>query len=124
MRISSVEWVEGGWTLEESIELSKRLKDIGIDVIDASSGGNNSQQKIQATLGYQVPFAAGIKKEVQILTAAVGLIVKPDQAEEILQKNEADFVLLARELLRDPHWPLTAARALGKKNNIFTDLLF
>jgi 2,4-dienoyl-CoA reductase-like NADH-dependent reductase (Old Yellow Enzyme family) len=111
--LSCIDWVEGGWTLEETVKLSKILKQKGVDVIDCSSGGQSPLQKIVAGPGFQVPFAAEVKKSAEILTAAVGMITQPSQAEQIVAKNEADFVLLAREFLRDPHWPLRAAKELG-----------
>src|SRR5690606_15055537 len=113
-RISCTEWVEGGWSLEESLELAKRLKAAGIDLIDCSSGGNSPQQKIPngGYPGYQVPFSEAIRHEVGIATAAVGLITQPTHADEIVRNGRADLVFLARELLRDPYWALHAAQAL------------
>jgi 2,4-dienoyl-CoA reductase-like NADH-dependent reductase (Old Yellow Enzyme family) len=111
-RISSTDWVEGGWDIEQSIYLVKLLKETGVDLIDCSSGGNVHSVKIPAGPDYQVPFAEKIKKETDILTAAVGFIIEPEQAEEIIANNKADAVLLARELLRDPYWPLHAAKKL------------
>jgi 2,4-dienoyl-CoA reductase-like NADH-dependent reductase (Old Yellow Enzyme family) len=113
VRISATDWVEGGWDLSQSIELSKWLKDLGIDLIDCSSGGTTPKAKIPVAPGYQVPFAEAIRREVKIATGAVGLITQPQQAEEIIAKGQADAVLLAREMLRDPYWPLHAAQALG-----------
>lgn len=112
VRISAVEWVPEGWSIEDSISLAKKLKDAGVDVIDCSSGGNAWHQKIQAEPGYQVPFAAAIKKNADILTGAVGLITTAQQAEDILQNQQADLILLAREMLRQPYFPLHAAREL------------
>ena len=112
-RISATEWVEGGWDLEDSVRLCGWLKDEGIDLIDCSSGGNSPLQTLTPFTGYQVPFAAAIRKRVGIATGAVGMITQPRQAEEILQKGEADVVLMARELLRSPYWPLHAAAELG-----------
>lgn len=113
VRISATDWVEGGWDLAQSIQFAKWLKEIGIDLIDCSTGGLILDAKIPAAPGYQVPFAEGIRKEAGIATGAVGLITDPHQAEQILVTDQADVVLLARELLRDPRWPLRAARELG-----------
>ena len=113
VRISASDWVEGGWDIDESVELSRRLGRLGVDLIDSSSGGLAPQQKIPLGPGYQVPFAARIRREAEIRTAAVGLITTPQQADEIVRAEEADLVLLAREFLRDPYFPLHAAKALG-----------
>lgn len=115
VRISSSDWVEGGWTIEDSVKLATRLKELTVDLIDCSSGGNSTLQQIPVGPGYQVPFAGKIRKEVGILTGAVGLITAPQQADEIVRNGEADLVLLAREMLRDPYWPHHAAQALGWK---------
>lgn len=112
VRISVTDWTEGGWDLEQSIQLAKWLKDIGIDLVDCSSGGILPDAVIPAAPGFQVPFAASIRHEVGIATGAVGLITAPEQAEQILVSEQADLVFLARELLRDPYWPLRAAREL------------
>lgn len=112
MRLSCTDWVEGGWTIEESIELARRLKGEGVDLVDCSSGGSAATAKIPVGPGYQVPFAERIRREAGVATAAVGLITEPEQADAIVRENRADVVLLARELLRDPHWPLRAAKAL------------
>jgi 2,4-dienoyl-CoA reductase-like NADH-dependent reductase (Old Yellow Enzyme family) len=111
--MSATDWTAGGWDLEQSIEFCKELKNIGIDLIDVSTGGNAPDAPIPVAPGYQVPFAAEIRRQVGIATAAVGMITEPKQAEEILQKSEADAVLLAREFLRDPYFPFRAARELG-----------
>jgi 2,4-dienoyl-CoA reductase-like NADH-dependent reductase (Old Yellow Enzyme family) len=113
VRISATDWVEGGWSLDESIEFSRRLKAIGIDLIDCSSGGLIADAKIPVGPGYQVPLAAAVRKEAGIATGAVGMVTSPEQAEQILATGQADAVLLARELLRNPYWPLVAARKLG-----------
>jgi 2,4-dienoyl-CoA reductase-like NADH-dependent reductase (Old Yellow Enzyme family) len=113
VRISCTDWVDGGWDLEQSIELSKRLKGVGVDLIDCSSGGLLPGVKIPVSPGYQVPFSEKIKRSVGILTAAVGLITQPLQAEQIISSGQADAVLLAREMLRNPYWPQQAAKALG-----------
>lgn len=117
VRISATDWTEGGWDLEQSIEFCKELKKLGIDLIDVSSGGNVPHAKIPVGPNYQVPFAAAIREKVQIPTAAVGMITEAKQAEEILQKGEADAVFIAREFLRDPYFALHAARELGEKVN-------
>ena len=98
----------------ESVELARRLKTEGVDLIDCSSGGGVADAKVPAGPGYQVQFAERIRREVDIATAAVGLITEPAQADAIVREGRADVVLLARELLRDPHWPLRAARVLGQ----------
>ena len=108
VRISATEYIKGGWDIEDSIELCGWLKEVGIDMIDCSSGGNSSTQNLDAFPGYQVPFSARIRKEVQIATGAVGLIADPLQAEQTLRNEDADVVLLGRELLRNPYWPLQA----------------
>ena len=112
VRISATDWVEGGWDIEESVQLSKLLKVEGVDLIDCSSGGLVPDAKIPAEKGYQVGFAERIKKEANILTGAVGLITEPNQAEEILENEKADLILMAREFLRTPYFPLEAANEL------------
>jgi 2,4-dienoyl-CoA reductase-like NADH-dependent reductase (Old Yellow Enzyme family) len=113
MRISATDWAEGGWTLDDSVALALRVRDCGVDLIDCSSGGNVVDAKIQLGPGYQVPFAERIRRETGILTGAVGMITDVRQAEEILQAGRADLILMAREFLRDPYWPLHAAPVLG-----------
>lgn len=113
VRLSASDWVEGGWDLPQSIELCRRLKEIGVDLIDASSGGLVPHAKIPATPGYQVPFAEAIRVQAGIATGAVGLITEPQQAEDIVSSGKADAVLIARASLRDPYWPAHAAKALG-----------
>lgn len=114
MRISATDWAdEGGWDLDQSVKLCKRLRAIGVDLIDVSSGGSLANAKIALGPGYQVPFAEQIRKEAGILTGAVGMITEPKQAEEIIASGKADMVFLARELLRDPYWPRRAAKELG-----------
>lgn len=115
VRISATEWAthEGGWDIDESTKLSAILKDKGVDVIDVSSGGNLPHVKIPVGKNYQVPFAERIRKDTGILTSAVGLIDDAHQAEEILEKGEADLIMLGRELLRNPYFPLQAAKELG-----------
>jgi 2,4-dienoyl-CoA reductase-like NADH-dependent reductase (Old Yellow Enzyme family) len=116
VRLSCTDWVEGGWTMEESVELARRLMLAGVDLIDCSSGGGVAEAKIPVAPGYQVQFAERIRREAGIATAAVGLITAPAQADAIVREGKADVVLLARELLRDPHWPLRAAQVLGLKD--------
>ncbi len=112
VRLSCTDWVDGGWTISDSVELSRRLKAEGADLIDCSSGGLVPDAKIPAAPGFQVPFAAQIRREAGIATMAVGGITAPQQAQDIITDEQADVVLLAREFLRDPHWPARAAREL------------
>jgi 2,4-dienoyl-CoA reductase-like NADH-dependent reductase (Old Yellow Enzyme family) len=113
VRISATDWTEGGWTLEESVRLARILKDMDVDLIDCSSGGNIHDAKIPVAPGYQVPFSEAIRK-TGILTGAVGFITTTGQAESILQEEKADLVLLAKELLRNPYFAFNAARELGE----------
>lgn len=114
VRVSATDWVEqGGWDLPQTIEFSRRLRDLGVDLIDCSSGGNVPGVRIAAHPGYQVPFAARVRREAGVASGAVGLVTDPEQAERIIAGGDADVVLLARELLRNPYWPLHAARILG-----------
>ena len=113
LRISSSDWVDGGWNLIDSIELAKIVKELGVDLIDASSGGATHNAKIDAKPGFQVPFATAIRTEARILTSAVGLITGAEQAEHILTTGEADAVFVGREFLRNPRWVLAAAEKLG-----------
>jgi 2,4-dienoyl-CoA reductase-like NADH-dependent reductase (Old Yellow Enzyme family) len=115
VRISATDWKEGGWDIEQSVELARRLKGTGVDLIDASSGGAVPGVTIPVGPGYQVGFAARIRNEARIATGTVGMITDPAQAETILSSGQADMVLLAREMLRDPYWALRAAKALGVK---------
>jgi len=115
VRLSAIDWMPGGWEIEDSLALVKQLKAAGVDLIDCSSGGAAPHAKIQAGAGYQVPFAETIRRETGILTAAVGQITEPTHADEIIRNGRADIVLLAREFLRDPYWPLHAANALRQK---------
>jgi 2,4-dienoyl-CoA reductase-like NADH-dependent reductase (Old Yellow Enzyme family) len=112
-RLSATDWVEGGWDLAQSIALARRLKAIGIDLVDCSSGGNVHDAKMAIGPGYQVPFATAIREQAGIATVAVGLITEPAQAEQIVALGQADAVCLARAVLRDPYWPRHAAKALG-----------
>ena len=113
LRVSTTDWVPGGWSVEETVELARRVRDRGVDLIDCSSGGLSTAQQIVLGPGYQVPFAERVKREAGIPTGAVGLITTPAQASAIVESGQADCVLLARQLLRDPYWPLHAAEALG-----------
>jgi 2,4-dienoyl-CoA reductase-like NADH-dependent reductase (Old Yellow Enzyme family) len=112
VRISATDWVDGGWTIHDSVGLAKQLKPLGVDLIDCSSGGAVPNVAIPAGPGYQTPFAEQIRKEAGIPSAAVGMITTPGQADQILRTGQADMVFLARELLRDPYWPLRAADEL------------
>jgi 2,4-dienoyl-CoA reductase-like NADH-dependent reductase (Old Yellow Enzyme family) len=113
IRISCTEWIEGGWTIEDSIRFVHTIKDKDVDLVDCSSGGNSHAQKIPGAPLYQVPFAEAIKKQTGMKTGAVGLITTAQQAEGILQAQQADIIVLARQLLRDPYFPLHAAKELG-----------
>ncbi|WP_028638740.1 NADH:flavin oxidoreductase/NADH oxidase [Nocardioides sp. URHA0032] len=113
VRLSATDWVDGGWSADDTVRLAGLLREEGVDLVDTSSGGNVVAQ-IPVGPGYQVPFAARVRAEAGIPTGAVGKITEPKQAEEILAEGSADVVLLARELLRDPHWPLRAAHELGE----------
>lgn len=118
VRLSCTDWMEGGWDLEQSVELAKRLKAEAVDLIDCSSGGGVAHAKIPVAAGYQVPFAERIRRDAEIATAAVGLITEAKQANEIIESGRADLVLLARQMLSDPNWPVHAARALGLREAI------
>jgi 2,4-dienoyl-CoA reductase-like NADH-dependent reductase (Old Yellow Enzyme family) len=113
VRISSTDWTEGGWDIKQSVELARQLRSLGVDLIDCSSGGNVPNAEIPVGTGYQTPFAERIRREAGVLGGAVGLITDPVQADHIIRTGQADLVLLAREMLRDPYWPLRAARELG-----------
>jgi 2,4-dienoyl-CoA reductase-like NADH-dependent reductase (Old Yellow Enzyme family) len=114
VRISATDWVEGGWDLEQSVELARVFQTQGVDLVDCSSGGTVPTAKVPVGPGYQTPFAQRIRRETGILTGAVGLITEAVQAEHIIRNGQADLVILAREMLRDPYWPLRAARELGR----------
>ena len=114
VRISATDWLDGGWSVEDSVRLAVLLRDEGVDLVDTSSGGN-APVRIEVGPGYQVPFARQIREQAGVPTGAVGMITEAKQAEEILAEGSADVVLLARELLRDPHWPLRAAYELGRR---------
>ncbi len=113
VRISATDWVEGGWTLNESVELARRLKNSAVDLVDCSSGGNVPPAQIPVGPGYQTPFAERIRREANILTGAVGMITGSAQADHIIRTGQADVAIIAREFLRDPYWPLRAGRDLG-----------
>ena len=115
VRVSATDWKEGGWDLHQTIELSKRLKPLGVDLIDVSSGGLVPGVQIPVGPGYQVPFAEAIRKQAAIASGAVGMITEPKQADAILKEGNADLIIMARELLRDPYWPRRAAQTLGEK---------
>jgi 2,4-dienoyl-CoA reductase-like NADH-dependent reductase (Old Yellow Enzyme family) len=113
IRISATDWEEGGWDPAQSVELARQVKTLGVDLVDCSSGGNLPAATIPAGPGFQTPFAERIRREAGILTGSVGFITAPEQADHIVRSGQADMVLLAREMLRDPYWPLRAARELG-----------
>ena len=112
VRISATDWTDGGWDIEQSVALAQSLKPLGVDLIDCSSGGNVPRAQIPMGPGYQVPFAAKIRAQARIATAAVGMIIAPEQADQIVRSGEADLILMAREFLRHPYWPLNAAPRL------------
>jgi 2,4-dienoyl-CoA reductase-like NADH-dependent reductase (Old Yellow Enzyme family) len=113
VRVSATDWVQGGWDIGDCVQLCRWLKDDGVDLIDCSSGGNVPNATIPVAPGYQVPFAARIRRDAGIATGAVGLITDARQAEDILERGDADLVFIARELLRDPYFPRRAAAELG-----------
>jgi 2,4-dienoyl-CoA reductase-like NADH-dependent reductase (Old Yellow Enzyme family) len=112
VRLSSTDWTEGGWTVEDTVALVRRLVREGVDLVDCSSGGNSPHARIPTGPGYQVPFAERVRRETGVLTATVGLISAATHADAIVRNGQADLVLLAREELRDPYWPIRAAQAL------------
>jgi 2,4-dienoyl-CoA reductase-like NADH-dependent reductase (Old Yellow Enzyme family) len=114
LRISATDWTEGGWDIDQSVKLAGELKEMGVDLIDCSSGGNVPHAKIPVGAGYQTAFAEKIRREAGIMTGAVGMITDPVQAEHIIQTGQADAVIMAREFLRDPYFPLRAARELDQ----------
>jgi 2,4-dienoyl-CoA reductase-like NADH-dependent reductase (Old Yellow Enzyme family) len=118
VRISAIDWVPGGWDIEQSVALARMLKSEGVDLIDCSSGGLMPDAKINAVPGYQVPFAAQVRRDAGLATAAVGFITEAKQADDIIRHGQADIVLLARQFLRDPYWPAHAARDLGQKDKL------
>jgi 2,4-dienoyl-CoA reductase-like NADH-dependent reductase (Old Yellow Enzyme family) len=114
VRISATDWIEGAWDIQQSVELARQLKELGADLIDCSSGGNVPHAEIEVGPSYQTPFAEQIRREANILTGAVGMVTSPMQAEHSLVTGQADAVIIARQFLRDPYWPLRAARELGQ----------
>jgi len=114
VRLSATDWIDGGWNIDDSVKLAAQLKPMGVDLIDCSSGGNVPHAQIPVGPGYQVAFAERIRREAEILTGAVGMITSPIQAEHIIRTQQADAVIMAREFLRDPYWPLRAARELDQ----------
>lgn len=119
VRVSATDWVEDGWNPDETVELARRLKDLGVDLIDVSSGGTAANAEIPVGPGYQTRFAERVRKESGIATGTVGMITEPAQAEHILRTGQADLILLARELLRDPYWPLHADDDLGGRKAVW-----
>ena len=113
VRISATDWAEGGWTLDESVQLARWLRERGVDIVDCSSGGLAAGVTIPLGPGYQIPFARRIRQDAGVPTAAVGMITEAEQAERVVAEGDADLVLMAREFLRQPHWPLLAAHTLG-----------
>jgi 2,4-dienoyl-CoA reductase-like NADH-dependent reductase (Old Yellow Enzyme family) len=120
VRISATDWVEGGWDIEQSVELAKQLKDLGVDLIDVSSGGAVPYARIPVAKGCQVPFARRIRQEADIRTGAVGLITEPPHADEIITSGDASLVFIARKMLREPYWALKAQQALGAEGRCLT----
>ncbi|MHB8079164.1 MAG: NADH:flavin oxidoreductase/NADH oxidase [Candidatus Krumholzibacteriia bacterium] len=114
VRVSATDWVDGGWTADDTVALARQLAPLGVDLLDCSSGGLVPAATIPLGAGYQVPFAERVRRETGLLSGAVGLITDPRQADQIVRNGQADCVLLARELLRDPYWPLHAAQRLGR----------
>jgi len=112
VRVSATEYMDDGWDVDECVDFSRRLKEEGVDLIDCSSGGNSSTQNLTPYPGYQVQFSARIRSEAELTTGTVGLITEPAQAEKILYDGDADVILLARELLRNPYWPIHAQTEL------------
>lgn len=115
VRISATDWVEAAWDVEQSVRFVKELDQLGIDLIDTSSGGSAANAEIPNEVNYQIDLAEQVRKQTGILTGAVGRITTPEQAEQILESGKADVVFLARQMLRDPHWPLRAAHELGAR---------
>jgi 2,4-dienoyl-CoA reductase-like NADH-dependent reductase (Old Yellow Enzyme family) len=115
MKISAVDWADGGWSMEDSVRLAIEAKKAGVDLIVCSSGNVVAHQKVEFTPGFQVPFAERVKRDAGVPTGAVGLITQPGQANEIIQAEKADLIVMAREFLRDPYFPMHAAKALGVK---------
>ena len=118
VRISAIDWVDGGWDIAQSVALAKLLQAQGVDLVDCSSGGVVPDAKITVKAGYQVPFAEQVRREAAIATAAVGFITEPKQADDIIRNGQADLVFLGRQFLLDAYWPVHAARALGQKEKL------
>jgi len=116
IRLSATDWVDGGWDADQTVELCRLLKPLGVDLVDVSTAGLVPWAKIPVEPGFQVGFAARVRREAGIPSAAVGLITKPEQASAILAEGQADIVLIGREILRNPYWPLQAAQAQGHAN--------
>jgi 2,4-dienoyl-CoA reductase-like NADH-dependent reductase (Old Yellow Enzyme family) len=115
VRISATDWTEGGWDVEQSVELAKRLKQLSVDVIDVSSGGTMPRARIPIVKGYQVPCATRIRAEADVMTGAVGLITEAQHADEVIKNGDADLVFIGREMLREPYWAVKAQQALGEE---------
>ena len=124
VRISATDWVEGGWTVEDSVNLAKVLRELGVDLVDCSSGNIRSGDRYNMAPGYQVPLAAKVRAEAKIATAAVGLITEAKQANEIIKSGQADLVLLARQSMRDAYWPFHAAQTLADELGIDPKTIF
>ena len=120
VRVSASDWTEGGWSIEDTVQLARAFKPLGVDLIDCSSGGNVASAKIPVGAGYQVPFAESVRREAGLATGAVGMITEPHQAETILQTKQADLIFLARLLLSDPFWTFRAAQQLGLNQPIWS----
>jgi 2,4-dienoyl-CoA reductase-like NADH-dependent reductase (Old Yellow Enzyme family) len=119
LRVSHTDWIEGGWTTEETVELARRAKAAGVDLVDVSSGGlDATRQRIPIGPGYQVPGAVAVRQGAGVAVAAVGLITEPEQAQAVVAEGQAELVLLARAVLRDPYWPIRAAVALGRPDAV------
>jgi 2,4-dienoyl-CoA reductase-like NADH-dependent reductase (Old Yellow Enzyme family) len=124
VRISATDWVEGGWTIDDSVALAKVLRELGVDLVDCSSGNIRSGDRYKMNPGYQVPLAAKVRAEANIATAAVGMITEAKQANDIIKNGEADLVLLAREFMRDAYWPFHAAQALADELGVDPKTIF
>ena len=114
IRISATDWTEGGWDIEQSVELARMLRPLGVDLVDCSSGGNVATAKIPVGPAYQTPFADRIRRDAGVLTGTVGMLTEPGQTDQILRTGQADLIIMAREMLRNPYWPLRAAAELGQ----------
>jgi 2,4-dienoyl-CoA reductase-like NADH-dependent reductase (Old Yellow Enzyme family) len=119
VRISATDWAEGGWTLEDTVQFARAIKDLGVDLLDCSSGGSTPSAKIAVGAGFQVEFAATVRRETGLATGAVGMITNSQQAEQILRSGQADLIFLARVLLANPFWAYQAAKELGVKENVW-----